>query len=157
MNVRVCVECGEEYRPEIVVCADCGGRLEDRLDDGNRTVIPAAEPAETEEATGEEGFLHSILHADRVALLTDAADRLLAAGIEFRLRAIGPATELASRYHLLVAEADQERAYAVLGVRLPERSGVCPACDTRQPAGAVECPECGLAVGDDPGDEPALD
>ena len=33
MHVRVCVECGEEYRPEIAVCADCGGALEDRRDD----------------------------------------------------------------------------------------------------------------------------
>ena len=31
-HVRVCRECGEEYRPEIVRCADCGGELEDRYD-----------------------------------------------------------------------------------------------------------------------------
>ena len=30
MHVRVCVECGEEYRPEVAQCADCGGDLEDR-------------------------------------------------------------------------------------------------------------------------------
>ena len=31
-HVRVCRECGEEYRPEIVRCADCGGELEDRYE-----------------------------------------------------------------------------------------------------------------------------
>ena len=29
VHVRVCRDCGEEYRPEIAVCADCGGELED--------------------------------------------------------------------------------------------------------------------------------
>ena len=31
-HVRVCRDCGEEYRPEIVRCADCGGELEDRYE-----------------------------------------------------------------------------------------------------------------------------
>ena len=39
-HVRVCRECGEEYRPEIVRCADCGGELEDHYD-GQGVASPA--------------------------------------------------------------------------------------------------------------------
>jgi hypothetical protein len=152
MHVRVCVECGEEYRPEIAVCADCGGALEDRHDDeaGPTPTRPVPGAAETEDAAGDAGFTEPVLHADRAALLTEAADRLVDAGVEFRLRPVGAPGEHASRYHLLVAEADRERALGVLGVSAGDRSGDCPACDTRLPAGAVECPECGLAAGDEP-------
>ena len=31
-HVRVCRDCGEEYRPEVVRCADCGGVLEYRFE-----------------------------------------------------------------------------------------------------------------------------
>ena len=33
VHIRVCRECGEEYRPHIVSCADCGGELEDVYED----------------------------------------------------------------------------------------------------------------------------
>ena len=44
-HVRVCRECGEEYRPEVVRCADCGGELEDRFEgeeEGRRPPGPGA-------------------------------------------------------------------------------------------------------------------
>lgn len=156
MHVRVCVECGEEYRPEIVVCADCGGQLEDRHDDGDRTVIlPAAEPADTSPQRDAE-FTESVLHAEKVTDLTSEADRLVEAGIAFRLR---PAR--GAGYRLLVTAPDRDRALAALGLLADDgASGAersCPACDTRLPAGAVECPECGLAAGDEPGDVPESD
>lgn len=156
MHVRVCVECGEEYRPEIVVCVDCGGQLEDRHDDGDRTVVlPAAEPADTSPQPDAE-FTESVLHAEKVTDLTGEADRLVEAGIAFRLR---PAR--GAGYRLLVTAPDRDRALAALGLLVhdgasgAERS--CPACDTRLPAGAVECAECGLAAGDEPGDVPESD
>ena len=152
MHVRVCVECGEEYRPEIVTCADCGGQLEDRRDDGERTVIPAVDHTASGPATDAE-FTETIFHAEKATDLTAEADRLVEAGIEFRLR---PAR--GAGYRLLVAPPDHDRALAVLGLLAAEGArgaeGSCPACETKLPEGAVECPECGLAAGDDPGDEP---
>ncbi len=138
MHVRVCVECGEEYRPEITVCADCGGQLEDRHDDGERTVLPAAEPAASGPPTDAE-FTETILHAEKATDLTGEADRLVEAGIAFRLR---PAR--GAGYRLLVTAADRDRALAALGLladegaRGAERS--CPACETRLPAGRRRVP-----------------
>jgi hypothetical protein len=148
MHVRVCVECGEEYRPEIAACAECGGRLEDRNDDGERTVLPPAVPAETGPGP-DAAFTDAVLHADRATDLTDDADRLLEAGIEFRLRPTPGAG-----FRVLVSAADRDRALGVLGLLADAdataRSGDCPACGTRIALGAVECPECGLVAGDDP-------
>ena len=150
MHVRVCVECGEEYRPEIAACADCGGRLEDRHDDGERTVLPPAGPAASGPDPDAE-FTEAVLHADRATDLTAEADRMVEAGIAFRLRPT-PGTG----YRLLVTAADRDRALDFLGLRAngSESTGDCPACGTRLPSGAVECPECGLAAGDDPEEEP---
>jgi hypothetical protein len=156
MHVRVCVECGEEYRPEIAVCADCGGALEDRHDDAALPEAPASAPGAHVDPDAE-GFTDSVLAADAVSGLTAAADRLAADGIGFRIRPAGRRGrdgELAAGYRLLVAPEDREDALGALGLLAPERSGEdarqCPACEAAIPAGAIECPECGLAAGDDP-------
>ena len=150
MHVRVCVECGEEYRPEIAVCADCGGALEDRRDGAVApTRAPDAADAGADDGAAEAGFTESVLHSDRATGLTAAADRLMAAGVVFRVRPAGTPDQPAG-YHILVGEAGRDRALAVLGLSAGERSGDCPACGTRVPAGAIDCPECGLAVGDEP-------
>ena len=152
MHVRVCVECGEEYRPEIATCADCGGLLEDRHGDEERTRAPAfdGEPGVAED---ESALVESVLSAERASALTDSADRLMEAGIPFRLR---PARG-GHGYHLLVAEGDRERALKALGIAADAREGECPACGTRLTAGAAECAECGLAVGDEPEADPDSD
>ena len=159
MHVRVCVECGEEYRPEIAVCADCGGALEDRRDHGEG---PAAEDAGGDAALGagewemDDGFTDSVMRADTAVGLTGAADRLAEKGIGFRIRPARrtPGAEYAAGYRLLVAEADRDEALETLGLLAPERPGEgarhCPACETAIPQGALECPECGLVAGDDP-------
>lgn len=155
MHVRVCVECGEEYRPEIVACADCGGRLEDRHDDGSRTVLPATEPAESGPEPDAE-FTETVLHAERATDLTEEADRLVEAGIAFRLR---PAR--GAGFRLLVTAPDRDRALSLLGLLADasahgaddtDAGGIrsCPACGVPVQQGAADCPECGLAVGDDP-------
>ena len=43
MHVRVCRDCGEEYRPEIAVCADCGGRSRTATRTTRRREPPRAE------------------------------------------------------------------------------------------------------------------
>jgi hypothetical protein len=156
MHVRVCTECGEEYRPEIAVCADCGGALEDRHDDGPEARDPGPGGAEGgREPDSDEGFTDPVLRADGVNGLTEAADRLAEQGIGFRIRpARRGGAEHASGYRLLVAPEDREEALGALGLLAPERAGGearhCPACETAIPPGALECPECGLAAGDDP-------
>ena len=155
MHVRVCVECGEEYRPEIAVCADCGGALEDRHGDGSpaREAAPGAPVGGDLEDAG--GFTDAVAYAGAVTGLTDAADQLAAKGIGFRIRpSPREGMERPGGYRLLVAEEDREEALGVLGLLAPEGSGdearSCPACETTIPAGALECPECGLVAGDDP-------
>ena len=151
MHVRVCVECGEEYRPEIATCADCGGLLEDRH--GDEDGITAAPTFDAEPAEPESALVESVLYADRASGLTDSADRLMEAGIPFRLR---PARG-GHGYHLLVAEGDRERALSTLGIAADAREGECPACGTHLAVGVAECAECGLAVGDEPETDPDKD
>ena len=43
MNFRVCGDCGAEYRPEIAVCSDCGGALEDRYEDESGESLTSTE------------------------------------------------------------------------------------------------------------------
>jgi hypothetical protein len=150
MHVRVCVDCGEEYRPEIVACADCGGRLEDRDGTAERPSAPAAEPVADDNPEAE--FTHTVFHAEKATDLTGPADRLIEAGIPFRLR---PAR--GAGYRLLVTAEDSDRSLAVLGLVADRAPGdgdavrPCPACETPVAGGAAECPECGLAVGDEAG------
>ena len=152
MHVRVCVECGEEYRPEIVACADCGGRLEDRTDEGERTVVPDAAPAERPPDPDAE-FTEAVLHAERAGDLRSEADRLVEAEIDFRLR-----PSRGAGYRLLVAAADRDRALDVLGLLADPGSAAdaarsCPACGVAVRPEVADCPECGLAVGDEPDPE----
>jgi predicted amidophosphoribosyltransferase len=153
MHVRVCVDCGEEYRPEIATCADCGGQLEDRHGDSAEGGAWASEPEGGEEAP-ESDFTVTALHAEKATDLTTDADRLLVAGIPFRLRSAPR-----GGYVILVTPADRDRALALLGL-LPDRSGeqegamrTCPACETSVDAAAAECPECGLTIGDEDEEE----
>ena len=148
MHVRVCVECGEEYRPEITACADCGGRLEDRHDDVDRSAVPATEPPEMGPEPDAE-FTETIFHADLATALTAEADRLVEAGIAFRLR---PARS--AGYELLVTGPDRDHALEALGLLADEGAQdaerSCPACGAAVQPGVVDCPECGLTVGDEP-------
>jgi hypothetical protein len=153
MHVKICVDCGEEYRPEVAVCADCGGRLEERSDDAPRA---KKAPAPMDEAPADEGeaeLTDPVLYADRVGELRPPADQLLEAGIDFQLR-----PSPGAGYGLFVKTDDRERALAACGL-LADAGGsgdvkTCPACATALGADATECPECGLAVGFEPDDLP---
>jgi hypothetical protein len=165
--VRVCRDCGEEYRPGVLVCADCGGTLEDRaLDEQGRPVAPP-EPQEPQTPTvpGRVLFL-----TPRAADLVPLVERLREESIPHALSEQPGASEaVPSRYALVVPEDVAESALRALGPLLapPEEHGEmhavesrfdaergylqCPACGTDAPAGASECPECGLVLA---GEEP---
>jgi RNA polymerase subunit RPABC4/transcription elongation factor Spt4 len=160
MHVRVCRECGEEYRPDIGVCADCGGELVDRYGDESAVGAPA-------EAAAEPGVPARALFSGTPAGLRPLADTLLASGVPFQLV---PEDRLAFRYELarlilVVPETESARALsAVAGFRGRgtelgftelattwggdhEGEAPCPACDAHVPADAPACPECGLELG----------
>jgi len=183
MHVRICVECGEEYQPDAIICTDCGGRLQDRQDDGGaRPAVRESSPAESA-PDPDAAFTERIGHEDQATDLVTPADRLVDEGIECR---IWPAQRpkrapfaladddgrrdaaLASGtgYGLWVTAPDRERALAVLGISTavegapnapgegPGGSRACPACGAAVPSGVIDCPECSLAVGD-AADDPA--
>jgi hypothetical protein len=166
MHVRVCRECGEEYRPDAARCADCGGELEDRWGEesaeapGARRAPPAgpADPAVETEIVHASAYLPD---------LTPLADALVQAGIGFRLlprRALGD--EEGRGFVLAVAHADRDRALEILAPQLapdaadshralqrefhPEQGYArCPACGAGLRPGLPECPECGLGLAGD--------
>jgi hypothetical protein len=168
-HVRVCRECGEEYRPEIVRCVDCGGELEDVYEEegGAPPRPPARRSAPPPEAPPPDLSDHrSLFESTRAADLVPFAESLRDAEVPFRLVEKGPRGEEGSvLYQLLVHEDDARGALDVLAPLLaPNVDGdaasaletsyeagrgyvQCPACGARQISGAVECPECGLALG----------
>lgn len=161
-HVRVCRDCGEEYRPEIVRCADCGGELEDR----HPGASPAPEPARDEPAAAELDGYRPLFVTARATDLVPMAERLRERQLEYRLAEQPGAQKGApTRYAILVREADapgalaavtdlvapHEDASSVHAVETrfdPEQGYVqCPACGTEQAKAATECPECGLGLG----------
>jgi predicted RNA-binding Zn-ribbon protein involved in translation (DUF1610 family) len=154
VHVRACPECGEEFRPEIVRCSDCGAMLEDRWEGEEAgTSVPSAPVPPPEEAPGTYVVIYA---SDRAADLEPVAARLGGAGLPFRVKAA------AGSFVLLAREEDRERLTTCLGDLLGEPTGSsaheggsaehhrCPACDHELAANAAECPECGLVVGGPP-------
>ncbi len=161
-HVRVCRECGEEYRPEVVRCADCGGELEDRFEGQEGAPPPRASE---EPAPAPEGY-RAIFVTSWAADLVPMAERLRGAGVEYRLaEAPGRVEGAPSRYGVFVKETDAASALEVLAEHVAPHEGAaavhgvetgfdekqgyleCPACGTKTPAGTSECPECGLVLG----------
>ena len=160
VHVRVCRDCGEEYRPEIVACADCGGELEDVYEDEGapspRRV--AEDEAEVVDLSGHRVVFQTSHATDLVPM----AERLKNAEMEFRLIEEGaPGTP--ARYSILVPEAGVKAALerladllaphtdsdAVHALETSYESGRyvrCPACGTEQGSGLAECSECGLTL-----------
>jgi RNA polymerase subunit RPABC4/transcription elongation factor Spt4 len=149
MRVRVCVDCGEEYRPDIETCADCGGRVEDP-DVAPVSSTRVSEEAEDEEDLSESDFSESVLGGEKASDLANSADQLVEAGVPFRLR-----PGRTAGYRLMVPAKDRDRALVVLGLLADrgEQPGdavrACPACETQVNPGVADCPECGLTVGDE--------
>ena len=163
VHVRVCVDCDEEYRPGVVRCADCGGALEDRYDDEplhqESTFVPA--PTDSERPLPDA---HALATSADARELVPLADRLVAAGLPFRIVAREVAGEDRPRgFELRVTDADRTAALAAVATLVEPGSGVtllvlrapsapdeehlrCPACDTPIGTSATECPECGLGL-----------
>jgi RNA polymerase subunit RPABC4/transcription elongation factor Spt4 len=170
---KVCRRCGEEYRPEIERCVDCGGELEARYDDGHGGVTPARPRATNHAATAGESAEES---ADRLtqgestiysgsapADLKPLAERLIEVEIPFRFVCHRPtAPTHPARFELLVSNDNRAHAFKVVAPLLdadPEalvaverafhaeggyRS--CPACGQPLDSGAAKCPACALAL-----------
>ena len=163
VHVRVCRDCGEEYRPGVVRCADCGGELEDRFEGEPEGAAPAAE--RREEPASELAGYRALVLTPRAADLVPMAERLREAGVEYRLAEQAARTEGApARYALLVKDADAASALGALAdlvaphehtdgvhaveTRFDTELGYreCPACGTKTAPGTAECPECGLVL-----------
>jgi uncharacterized OB-fold protein len=167
VHVRVCRDCGEEYRPEIAICADCGGELVSQWEDENgvRTVpaVPLAPPEpEGPDLTG----YRAVFVTGQATALVPLAERLREAGIAFHLHESTKEPRApAASFSLLVHDADAAQALRELAPLLddgeePDRMHAvesefadgayrrCPACGTELSTAATECPECGLGLGE---------
>jgi hypothetical protein len=154
VRIRYCTSCHEEYRPDIVSCAECGALLEDRDDEITPPVTSPQPPVTDKTEDVPEGFepVHTSRGLDDLPLLADA---LVAAGIECRIREARREQRVVG-YRLLVRAQDRAAALAVLKAQLdpqvatefdPERGYArCPACDGPLQPRAPACPECGLPL-----------
>ena len=158
--VRACRDCGEEYRPGVLVCADCGGEVVAR---GGEAVATAAVTIPEPEATA--ALAHPLFVSARAMDVVPMCERLRERGIEHRLtEQRGEADGTPPRYGISVREQDAATALAAVAdlIGLHEGGDVravaqafdpehgylkCPACGASPPKGAVECPECGLGLG----------
>jgi hypothetical protein len=158
--VKVCRECGEEYRPDILRCADCGGELEARYEE-ERTSWPKPGEAAAVADTRPAGDYQPIAWRPTARELTPLADRLVALAIPFYLRpSASEAGEGAAGYELRVRQEEREAALRELAgfepvprIHSADAQGEgetsdCPACGHVVQKQAAECPECGLALGD---------
>jgi hypothetical protein len=153
VRIRYCPSCHEEYRPDIVSCADCGALLEDRDDEASSQTAAEQAPAAPSERDIPEGY--EPVHTTReLGALPPLADALVAAGIDCRVRDAQSGPYVV--YRLLVHGEKRAAAAALIEASLhphvdaefdPERGYArCPACDTPLSPGAVECSECGLPL-----------
>jgi hypothetical protein len=166
--VKVCRDCGEEFRPEIGTCSDCGGELEVReVDVGTPPSWP--KPAQAEEPDLQpSGDYVPFLVAGAAPELRPYADSLLAAGVPFYLRPReGTDGRPGSGYEIRLRALDREQAVEALDALLREEGGAilvevheelgadaeeeagggapaCPACGATVPSRARACLECGL-------------
>jgi RNA polymerase subunit RPABC4/transcription elongation factor Spt4 len=152
MHVRICRECGEEFRPGTSVCSDCGGALEDRfLDEDGNTLGGGAGPTPPASEGGLPPSSPDLMPVVRGALSDEIAtmtSRLAAEDLPF---AVGGSS---AGFDLLVSKKDFGRAREALAELLPpppaHDESACPACGRAVSPGTAECPECGLVLGEEP-------
>ncbi|HXX53437.1 MAG TPA: hypothetical protein VEI28_02575 [Thermodesulfovibrionales bacterium] len=149
---KVCPNCGSEYLPNIVKCADCGTLL--LLPEESSSVREEKkrfmEKAVEEEAVVREGDLEWMRELHAV---------LIDGGIPSTVRADSGCGKSCNATHRLVvsrgdAERAQERIEEYFAEMYPEisasrelvREGRCPACGSPVRAGSRECPDCGLLL-----------
>ena len=161
--VGYCPVCGDEFRPEIATCSDCGGPLivqEEGL--GSQDVRPRPD--------GEEAW-RTVLDTVSIAALIPlgafgALDELEpAVGALAEIHMPSRVLVQNGRYLLLVRPSDLARSkeaveVTVGGMGVPEHAAAeppigtysqCPACDAALPEDFDgSCPECGLELGGTP-------
>jgi predicted amidophosphoribosyltransferase len=168
VHVRVCVDCGEEYRPEIEVCADCGGALRD-ADDGTDSGTDSDAPRSGRSSASESDLAsrpdltgHRAVYETREPReLAAAAETLRQAGLVFQIvEKRLQSDERRSTLVLFVREEDAPYALTLLAPfhgpdavphfeaseRPADADARCPACEAVVPKGAAECPDCGLGL-----------
>ncbi len=172
-QVRRCPQCGAEYRPEILRCADCGVELELRWEEEDPRFAPPESSAEMPpESEPPPGDYRSLYSSGEITDLQPLVDGLRNRGIPFRIDVVQLEPAEASprpraRYDLLVRREEREAATEALsrlgrGELTPEllvavdrdfdpQRGYsrCPACSASLPDGVEECPDCGLVLGTD--------
>lgn len=154
----VCPECGSEFQPHIKICIDCGAA----------TVLPGAARTQARDRPGDgppdESDENEIaIRTEELEWIEDLQEHFERHGISSRIEALS-----SSRHHhrckILVARQDALRAFELDLEFLRERLGdegadlaelppagdspFCPFCSSRLPAGTVECPGCGLRLGE---------
>jgi primosomal protein N' len=159
--VRHCSTCNADFHPEIERCPECGGELEDRDEDAapDDQQAPLPEPP--------PGEYRSLYFSTEVKELEPLTNALAAAGVPFQIET-NQRDEVTlmphARFDLKVRDEEREKAKLLLST-LPEaaesgwvddaaeagfdpKSGYhnCPACSASLPAGALTCPDCGLAL-----------
>lgn len=161
MDHRVCRDCGEEFRPEIARCSDCGGEL---VAPDENDAAPAVAPPEAASLDDLADF-RPIFVGAQAALLVPLAEAVEREGIALRLaEEVGDSERGTASFSLLVREADRARALKALAPLLGEETGDrrleaveshfeesgrysrCPACDAEVDVASTECPECGLVI-----------
>ena len=140
----MCRDCGEEYRPEVVRCADCGGELEDRT---TRASPPRAAEPQDEAPEAELAGYRALFVTPRAADLVPMAERLRGRAIEYRLAEQPGARRGAAALRDRGAERTPQRALAALAdlVAPHEDAADVHAVETRfdPERGYVQCPACG--------------
>ena len=154
MHVRVCRECGEEYRPDIALCADCGADLEDRYEnDRGEPVNPDGTVPEL--APLEPGVAARALFSGPPDGMRMLADTLVARGVPFQLVAeekLGFTRYEQPRLVLVVPETEVERAQQALaeyrgrGTELGFTDLAATFGAAMQEGSAAPCPACGAAA-----------
>ena len=173
MRVRVCVECGEEFRPDVLRCSDCGGALVDQWDADRQDGEGAEQAPSLDSGSAGSAFVRPsepqtrpLAWAQQARDLVPAADLLRAAALTFHIAPRQAEGEERPRgYELRVRDGDREKAWTALSSALAADSGItlletpvtdspmhdhqsrCPACETEVAAGIAECPSCGLGLG----------
>jgi ketosteroid isomerase-like protein len=158
----VCSKCGSEFQPHVKECIDCGAP----------TVPPGAARTPREEEPEKEAAaeLELPLSQDPEVTVLYTGGLLWAEELKKRCEAQGIPGWIEEEpmgsgevYRLYVPRRNFKRAHDIdrqyLQEEVPEVAGlaevpppgICPFCHQRLPAGALECPGCGLvlAVPDD--------
>jgi hypothetical protein len=157
--IRHCPTCATDYRPEITLCAECGGELLLRPEEESELPPPDLPP----------GDYRAIYYSGEIGDLEPLTDALARAGMPYRGGAVVDAKVALppshNRFELKVRDDDREAAVKTLEA-LPEAAELgivddlaekgfdpargylnCPACGAALPAGALKCSECDLALG----------